>query len=376
MRASICVVLLALTTACGGSDSDGSDGTGGAGGSSGAGAGGSSGSAGSGGSSSGGSAGAGSGGTAGSATGGAAGAAGGSGSGGSGGSSGAGPDYPGQASEGMLVWGAAIGGNGDPVVRHETPANHPLTLRRTFWQWDQRTGKAIEIAKDDIAHQRLPWVSFKTPSWAEMGQGQHDAAIDEMLNALDAVAGPVWLTIHHEPEGGGGVNSPDDPAGPSGHVAMNQRVRERMTALGVDNIALAPVLMSYTWDPASGRDPNAWWKEGIYDFLGVDHYRDAEATLLNDTWAKVRVWAEQKNVEVSVGEWGMRGTDAAAGQRLHDWYDAAAGSHADGAGARVVGLAAFDSSLNSPNGSWELKGEQLTAFWELLADPRTAIVTP
>jgi hypothetical protein len=54
----------------------------------------------------------------------------------------------------------------------------------------------------------------------------------------------------------------------------------------------------------------------------------------------------------------------------------AAGSHADGNGARVVGLSAFDSGLNSPNGSWELKGEQLTAFRELMGDPRTAIVVP
>jgi hypothetical protein len=234
----------------------------------------------------------------------------------------------------------------------------------------------INVATDDVANHRLPWVSTKTPSWAAMGQGLHDAEIDEMLEALDAVQGPVWLTIHHEPEGGGGVNSPDDPAGPAGHVAMNQRVRERMTALGVDNVALAPILMTYTWNPASGRDPNEWWKAGIYDFLGVDHYRDQEATLLTSTWADVRIWAQQKGVDIAVGEWGMRGTDAAAGQRVHDWYNAAAGSNADGAGARVVGLSAFDSSENAPTGSWELKDEQLIAFWDLLNDPRTATVVP
>ena len=56
--------------------------------------------------------------------------------------------------------------------------------------------------------------------------------------------------------------------------------------------------------------------------------------------------------------------------------NAAAGSNADGKGARVVGLSAFDSALNSPSGSWELKGEQLTTFWKLLNDPRTANVVP
>jgi len=149
-----------------------------------------------------------------------------------------------------------------------------------------------------------------------------------------------------------------------------------MTALGTDNVALAPILMSWTWDPASKRNPEDWWQPGIYDFLGVDHYRDSEQSLLTNTWQTVRTWADTKKVDVAVGEWGMRGVDAAAGQRVHDWYDSAAGSNVDGKGARVVGLCAFDSGLNSPSGSWELKGEQLTAFWALLNDPRTADVVP
>jgi hypothetical protein len=316
-------------------------------------------------------------GTGGAAVGGAGGAAG-AGAAGTAGAAGGGfqPAYPGQAPPGTLLWGAAVGGNGDPVVRHETPAGHPLAVRRTFFTWEQRTTSLIKIAKDDIAHSRLPWVSVKTPSWAEMGAGDHDAEIDEMLVAIDAIEGPVWLTIHHEPEGGGGNPTPDDPAGPAGHLAMNSQVRARMTALKVDNVALAPILMSWTWDPASGRNPEDWWKDGVYDFVGIDHYRDSEASLLTLTWQKVRTWASQKKVDIAVGEWGMRGTDAAAGLRVHEWYDHAAGSNVDGKGARVVGLSAFDSGLNSPSGSWELKGEQLTAFQALLNDPRTADVVP
>jgi len=280
--------------------------------------------------------------------------------------------YPGDPAPGTVFWGASISGNGDPVTRHETDAGCVLALHRTFFQWDQRTGYLITIASDDVAHGRLPWVSVKTPSWADMAAGLHDDEIDEMLTALDALDGPVWLTVHHEPEGGGGVNEPDDPAGPAGHLAMNQRVRERMTALGVDNVALVPILMSWTWAPASGRDPDEWWAPGIYDFLGVDQYRDEEDTLLTDRWAEIRQWAADKGVDIGVGEWGMRGTDEAAGQRVIDWYEAAIASATDGEGARVVGVSAFDSGLNSPTGSWELVGAQLTAFRELMCDSRTA----
>ncbi|NUP07037.1 MAG: hypothetical protein HOW73_13365 [Polyangiaceae bacterium] len=281
-------------------------------------------------------------------------------------------EYPGRPAKGTLYWGAGVGGNASPVSRHETPAGHPLTVHRTFFQWNQRTSSMITMANDDSAHGRLPWVSVKPPSWAEMANGTHDAAIDQMLTALDAVDGPVWLTIHHEPEGGGGVNAPDDPAGPAGHVAMNQRVRQRMSALGVDNVALAPILMSYTWNSVSGRNPEEWWAPGIYDFLGVDHYKDAEASPIDSVWSSVRLFAADKGVELAVGEWGMRGTNAAAGDRMEAFYDHAANSHLDGQGARVVGLSYFDSGLNSPSGSWELQGEQLTTFWALLGDPRTA----
>ena len=276
--------------------------------------------------------------------------------------------YPGQPPVGKLLWGAAVSSNGDPVPRHEIPANHILTVRRTFFQWSHRTGYMITIATDDLANGRLPWVSLKTPSWADMGAGLHDSEIDEMLTALEGLNGPIWLTIHHEPEGGGGNNFPDDPAGPVGHVAMNRRVRERMTALGTKNIALSPVLMGWTFNPASGRNPDEWWEPGIYDFLGLDPYVFTEDTMITPAWLTSRLWAEERNVDIAVAEWGMQGSDAAAGSRMQEWYDHAANSWNDGLGARVTGLTVFDSEVG---GDWVLEGEQLTTFWDLLNDSRT-----
>lgn len=235
----------------------------------------------------------------------------------------------------------------------------------------------IDIAKGDISKGRLPWVSIKTPSWQEMAAGSHDSEIDDMLRALDGIAGPVWLTVHHEPEGGGGVNKPDDPAGPAGHLEMNRRVRQRMIALGVDNVALAPVLMDWTWESSSGRNPNEWWDGSVYDFIGVDHYvcysgssSCEHESLLNSTWTKIRNWAAAKGVDIAVGEWGMRGTDEDARARMRAWYDSAASS---GGAGRVVALAAFDSDQNVP-ASYFLTGSQLEEFHVLLNDVRTARV--
>lgn len=282
--------------------------------------------------------------------------------------------YPGQPAPGTVFWGAAISGNGDPVTRHETPSGSPLSIHRTYYQWAQRATNLVSVASDDLAHHRLPWVSVKTPSWTDMGAGVYDAQIDQMLNGLKALPGPVWLALHHEPEGGGGVNAPDDPGGPAAHIAMNRRVRQRITALGIHNVALAPILMSYTFTAASGRNPDVWWAPGIYDFFGVDHYAHGETSLDDATWKKVRTWAAARNVDVAVGEWGIHGSDAAAGQLVRAWYEGAIASKSDGAGARVVGLCAFDSNLNSSTGGWELMGAELTTFRGLLGDPRTASV--
>jgi hypothetical protein len=279
--------------------------------------------------------------------------------------------YPGRPAPGTLYWGAAVGGNTDPTARHETPAGTPLGVRRTFFQWRQRTTSLLAIARDDIATGRLPWVSIKPPSWGAMARGDHDREIDQLLTGLDALDGPVWLTIHHEPEGGGGINRPDDPAGPSGHVAMNRRVRQRLDALGVDNVALAPILMSWTYDPRSGRNPDDWWAPGIYDLLGIDHYRST-TTLLDNRWAIVRRWADLRSVDVAVGEWGTRGSDDDAADRMRAWHQAGVDSAAEGRGARVVALSAFDSGLNAPGGPWTLTGAQLATFHQLLRHPASA----
>ena len=288
------------------------------------------------------------------------------------------PAYPAQPPPGTLYWGAAVAGNGDPVQRHEKPANAPLSIRRTFFRWQHIDSGWLErIVRDDHANGRLPWISVKTPPWAEVAAGRHDASIDRLLKLLGDTGRPVWLTVWHEPENDAGDEARRESMGsPADHLAMNRRFRQRLTALEVENVALGPVLMAWTWDPRSDREPEAWWDGEVYDFLGIDIYRDREATVMTDVWFDVRRWAGEREVDIAVGEWGMRGRDRAAGERVRRWYEAAARSHDDDRSARVVALCAFDSHLNSPTGSWELRGEQLRVFQQLLSDPRTASAIP
>jgi len=273
--------------------------------------------------------------------------------------------YPGEPASGTIYWGASIEGNGSPS-RHEGPSGEVLALRRTFWAWSQRTGSMVDVARGDVASGRLPWVSVKPPSWVDMAAGKHDAEIDAMLRGLDAINGPVWLTINHEPE--------NDSGSASDHVAMNKRVRQRMNALGTDNIALAPILMSWTFNPKSGRSVDSYWGPNIYDFVGTDHYnRDNPPRNLEsmDSWKLARSWAKSKGVDLAVGEWGMKGSNQAAADRIRDWFNHLVGSSSDGGGARVIGVSVYDNEGGS-YGPWTLEGLALEEFQELMGHPKVA----
>lgn len=267
---------------------------------------------------------------------------------------------------GKAYWGASIAGNGDPV-RHESPTGKSLSVRRTFYTWDDHAtapnDSLFNTVRADHAANRLPFVSTKTPPWQEVANGLHDARIDQLLLELDKGGKPVWLTFHHEPEGGGGVNAPDDPGGASAWRGMQTKVRERMNALGTKNIAFMPILMSWTWDTRSGRNPADWWVPNVWDAYIVDSYNDS---LTGDMisapgWNNFVAWAEARNMPFGTGEWGNRGTDAQAAQEMQSFWDWGFINNKD-----LIVHSYFDSGLNSPSGSWELVGEPLTKFQDIL----------
>ncbi len=262
-------------------------------------------------------------------------------------------------------WGAGIEGNGDPA-RHEDPTGKSLSVRRTFYQWSHAASLSSSLyrrVQDDHANNRLPYISIKTPGWNAVANGQYDKELDAMLRELDSYGKPVWLTVHHEPEGGGTFgNSPDDPGGPAAWRDMQKQVRRRINAVGTKNIAFMPTVMTYTWNPASKRNPNDWWVEGIWDAYCVDHYAHTESAELLDTgWFDFVDWIEERGLPYCIGEWGNRGTNAEAGRKIQEFWDWSFKNNKD-----LIGYSYFDSSLNSPGGSWSLEGERYRVFQDIL----------
>lgn len=280
------------------------------------------------------------------------------------------PRFAGDTEPGHVRWGAAVGGNSDPA-RHEDPTGEVLALRRTFFAWRHiDSGYLVNTVRDDHEAGRLPWVSIKPPSaaagsangWDSIAKGNHDTEIDNLLQTLDLQNKPIWLTFHHEPENDGL---------PAAHWrAMQLKVRERIEATGVTNIAFAGILMSWTYFPASGRNPEDWWVDDAWDFVGIDHYIEKENVRFMDVtsdemWKLTHDFLESKGLPFALGEWGNRGTDADGVADIQRLYDMVV------ADDDFLGAAAFDSELNAPTGSWELRGGVLTRFHELMGDQRS-----
>ena len=263
-------------------------------------------------------------------------------------------------------WGAAIDANGDPVARHELTTGKSLSIRRTYWQWDDHasltTGKLYQTVKADLAANRLPLISTKTPPWVEVAYGLHDARIDQLLKELNSYGKPVWLVFAHEPENDAASNF----GGAASWRAMQQRIRQRMTALGTKNIALMPNLMSYTWEAISGRNPEDWWVPGVWNAYTVDIYHNNTSGHMQSgssgtQWANFTKWVEGKYLPYGISEWGNRGSDMAAAWEMQAFWDWSFSNNKD-----MIAYTYFDSGLNSPSGSWRLSGEPLNIFRNIL----------
>lgn len=272
------------------------------------------------------------------------------------------PGDPNPLVTGKAYWGEAYAGNGDVKSRHENIVGKSVSIRRTFYSAWPAPASLFSTVTDDHANNRLPFVSVKLPSWSNAAAGQYNAQIDDMLRKLDAEGKPVWLAVHHEPEGGGGSNTPDDAGGPVAWRGMQTVIRQRLDAVNAKNVAFMPILMAYTWNPASGRNPNDWWVPNIWDAYIVDHYNDTESGgMIKAPWVNFAAWAEDRNIPFGTGEWGNRGTDVQAANEMREFWEWGFDNDKD-----VIAHTYFDSGLNSPNGSWELTGEPLATWRDIL----------
>lgn len=264
-----------------------------------------------------------------------------------------------------LVSGKAFfGTSGNYLDDYEAAAGKSVGVYRKFNQWNTASSAANTI-NSNYAKNRLVWISFKTPKWSQVANGDHDGVLDSTLRALDNTGHPVWVTFWHEPENDEGNANAGSAAD---FVNMQRHIRQRMNALNTKNIAFAPVYQSSKIISMGSAHDN-WYGSGIWDFIGFDIYeRDGSKSLLGSKWTTTINWVLSKGLPYAIGEWAVR-ADAPSSQ-ITDFWEWSFKNKKD-----MIGMSYFDSDANSV-GSWLLTGANRTAFINILKnDQRVMRVT-
>jgi hypothetical protein len=238
-----------------------------------------------------------------------------------------------------------------------------LALHRSFFKPDDdETTQLIHRCRLDLAHGRLPHVSFKpTWPWSAIAEGDHDEWLDELLDELGALSAPVIFTLHHEPE------NDVHPVGrqPSDFVAMQRRLLER-AATRAPELIVAPILQHWTFDPLrTDIDPTVWLVPEA-PVMGLDIYNPwaadngKEWRSFGSKMDEVMGWFDGK--PLLIGEYGCRDDPSNPGLAAEWLRDAAA----YGLQHNFVSMSYFNSGVQAPDGTWALHGDTEAAFKELL----------
>lgn len=255
---------------------------------------------------------------------------------------------------GKMLIGAAHGSNTDPAPI-ETVLGRKLNLRRTYWKGTAaQVAAAVAMAKGDLAKGRTPFLSFKLPaSWAEMASGSQDAWVTNLRDKLAALDGPVWVVLHHEPEGDGTI---------ADWLAMQKHC---LPLLATGKIVPGVCVTGYQQVTGGGIKFGDCWPGSVAKFFAVDLYQRYGTTKdgkKQTTWtdlkgqlAKVNAFAKSVGVPWVNAETGI--TDDAFAARPSAMADLFA-AHRDN---DCAALCYFDTILNSA-GSWPMTGAKLAAF--------------
>ena len=208
----------------------------------------------------------------------------------------------------------------------------------------------MTVAADDIAHHRIPWISFKLPySWADMAAGKGDAWTRDLATRLSKLNGPVWLALHHEPEGDGTM---------ADWTAMQEHLAPIVRATA-PNVAYSVILMG--WGQISGDARYALdtiMPNVKIDIVGLDPYNwygtvksngtvDSKVVNMKTTYFDVFAkWAQARGISWAVAETGYTDSAAAADPT---WIDRTyAGLKAD----HGIAMTYFNTQLSSESSSW------------------------
>jgi len=225
-----------------------------------------------------------------------------------------------------------------------TPAQSTLTALGTTWpvpgevsDWATR-GSVLSIKFDQAA----------------LAAGQYDAKIRALCTSYTGTF--LVIANHHEPEDdieGGAFTAAQWRAG-SARLASVVNALRRPDGSRY-NVEPWAILMGYTWEAASGRNPENYWVPGLAGYA-VDQYNNPSARHDSTPWKSpaqlmdpFTAWAKPKGVKLGWVEIGCA-PDFTNPQRRPDWATAAA-QYCKANGYTLASW--FDEA--GPKADWELR---------------------
>ena len=235
-----------------------------------------------------------------------------------------------------LLFGAhvdAVGNqdNARAVDSFEDRLGRKLDAHRVFARWDDPLSSGVVAA--DITRGRIPILSIRpqrldgsTLSWGSLAAGSHDADIRSQADAIGALAAPVILTLHHEPDQA-------DHGTAAEFVAAWRHYVSVFRARGVTNVAWNWIMTPSSFrTPPIGPGANALYPgDDVVDWISLDPYNwFACTTGMPPAWRPLRqmvapfaAWAEPHGKPLMLGEWASA-EDPARATRKAEWFAEAA----------------------------------------------------
>ena len=254
------------------------------------------------------------------------------------------------------VLGAAYGSNTDPTG-WERRMGRNLGVHRTYHAATD-VAAAITTVEQDLAAQRVPWISFTLPhSWTDMADGKGDAWVQDLATRLATTDGAVWVAFHHEPEG-------------DGDIAEWTRMQARLAPLvraAAPNVAYSIILTGWNqFHGPAGYRLDALMPNTKIDLLGIDVYDtfgvngSREHTPMKaGFFTKIQAWTKAHTMAWGLAETGL--TDESAADNP-GWFRQ---TYADLVATHGVALTYFNADVNA-TASWKLSGSKQRGFAEAL----------
>lgn len=195
-----------------------------------------------------------------------------------------------------LLFGAYVNqdnvwrGNDDAlgkVVGFESLLGRPLAIDVHYYDWTDVFPSGLEQA--DIAHDRIPLISWHGANLDVINQGGYDLMVEQRALELKQLRAPVFLRWGWEMNGNwfpeaGPLNMPD---GPVKFIAAWRRLHRIFSRVGATNVV-------WVWCPNAASVPNETWNswrsyypgDTYVDWVGVDGYN----------WGTTQAWSSWQSL--------------------------------------------------------------------------------